>query len=162
MVVSLIACMARNRAIGFQGRLLYHLPADMARFKQLTMGHTVIMGRCTWQSLPSGALPHRRNIVVSRSLAEADGAEVVSSLTDALTLCRDEEEVFIIGGEQIYGLALPLADRLYLTIVDDPPEKADAYFPEYSRSEWRVIKSTVFKDGEWQTEFVELSRSCPH
>lgn len=140
-LLSVIAAVARNNAIGRKNRLLYRLPNDMKRFKALTTGHTVIMGRRTFESLPQGALPHRRNIVLSRQEdAVFEGAERFGSLSEALSHCRTEEEVFVIGGAEIYRQALPLAGKLYLTFVEDTPADADAYFPPLVSGEWRETK----------------------
>ncbi len=137
-MICIIAAVAQNGAIGYRNDLLYHLPNDLRRFKSLTTGHTVIMGRRTFDSLPKGALPNRRNIVLSRNVKELPGAEVYSSLTKALDACLPEEEVFIIGGSSVYAEAFPLADRLCLTEVLDTPAEADAFFPMYDSDEWEV------------------------
>ncbi|MBO4642711.1 MAG: dihydrofolate reductase [Bacteroidaceae bacterium] len=137
-MICIIAAVAQNGAIGYQNDLLYHLPNDLRRFKSLTSGHTVIMGRRTFDSLPKGALPNRRNIVLSRNVKELPGAEVYSSLTKALDTCLPDEEVFIIGGSSVYAEAFPLADRLCLTEVLDTPAKADAFFPTYNNDDWEV------------------------
>ncbi len=137
-MLTVISAITPNRAIGLRGQLLYHLSADLRRFKALTTGHTVVMGRKTFESLPKGALPNRRNIVLSRHQA-ADafpGAEAFGSLQEALSACSPEEQVFIIGGESVYAEAMPLADRLCLTHVHAVPDEADAYFPEYDAEEW--------------------------
>ena len=111
-MISVIVAIARNRAIGFENRLLYRLPDDLKRFKALTTGHTIIMGRKTFESFPKGALPNRRNIVLSRNKAAVfPGAETFSSLQEALSHCKEEEEIFIIGGESVYKEALPLAQK---------------------------------------------------
>ena len=120
-MISIIAAVARNRAIGLNNHLLYWLPNDLRRFKALTTGHTIIMGRLTFESLPKGALPNRRNIVLSRSDKQFPGAETFPTLEAALKACADDEEVFIIGGASIYEQALPLANRLLLTEVNDTP-----------------------------------------
>lgn len=136
--IVLIAAVARNRAIGRDNQLLWHLPEDMAHFKQLTAGQTVIMGRKTWESLPPRfrPLPGRRNIVISR---QADfptpGAELANSLESALQLASTAEVAFIIGGEQIYAQALPHAQRLEITEVELSPD-ADAWFPAISDQDW--------------------------
>ncbi len=140
MKINIIVAMAKNRAIGFRNRLLYHLPDDMKRFKALTTGHTVIMGRRTFESLPNGVLPLRRNIVISRSLNHIDGCEVYSSLDLALQKCLGEQEVFIIGGESIYRQALAVAHRIYLTLIDDMPTQFDTLFPETDMRRWQVTK----------------------
>ena len=136
-MISLIAAVSRNRAIGYQNKLLYWLPNDLRRFKSLTTGHTIIMGRRTFESLPKGALPNRRNIVLSHSGAQFPGAETFPTLEAALMSCRPDEEVFVIGGASVYRHALHLADRLCLTEIDDTPTQADAFFPDYS--DWTAI-----------------------
>ena len=136
MRINIIAAVARNRAIGFQNKLLYWLPNDLKRFKQLTTGHTIIMGRKTFDSLPKGALPNRRNVVLSRSTATILGCDVYTSLSEALSHCSADEDIYIIGGASVYQEALPLADRLCLTEIDDTPKEADAFFPEYDG--WKV------------------------
>ena len=137
-MISIIAAVARNMAIGRGNKLIYWLPNDLRHFKALTTGHTIIMGRRTFQSLPKGALPNRRNIVLTRSGKEFPGAETYSSLREALDSCLPSEEVFVIGGATVYAEALPLADRLCLTEVDDEPEGADAFFPQVSSDLWKV------------------------
>lgn len=138
MKVALIAAVAQNGAIGNGNKLIYWLPNDLKRFKQLTTGHTIIMGSNTFRSLPKGALPNRRNIVLSRKEAEFPGAEKFTSLERALDSCREEDIVFIIGGEMLYKSALPLSDILYLTEVEDTPEEADAFFPTFDKKEWQI------------------------
>ena len=136
-MLSLIAAVALNRVIGCQGRLPWQLPADMAHFKSLTMGHTIIMGRCTYDSLPHGALPHRRNIVLTRSRKAIEGCDCYASLEEALNHCTEEEEVFVIGGASVYRQAMDRADVLNLTEIDDLPEEADAFFPPYD--DWEEV-----------------------
>lgn len=131
MTINIIAAVARNRAIGIDNKLIYWLPNDMKRFRLLTTGHTIIMGRRTYESLPNGALPNRRNIVLSRSTTELPGCDCYRSLEEALQHCDPDEEVYIIGGASVYRRALPLADRLCLTEVDDTPKEADTFFPPY-------------------------------
>ena len=137
-MISIIAAVAENNAIGLNGKLLYWLPADLKRFKALTTGHTIIMGRKTFESLPKGALPNRRNVVLSRSKQDFPGAECFPSLTDAIASCSAEEDIYIIGGASVYAEALPLADRLCLTEVHDTPAEADAFFPGFDRKEWNI------------------------
>ena len=137
-MISIIAAVARNMAIGRGNEPIYWLPNDLRRFKALTTGHTIIMGRRTFQSLPKGALPNRRNIVLTRSGKEFPGAETYSSLREALDSCLPSEEVFVIGGATVYAEALPLADSLCLTEVDVEPEGADAFFPQVSSDLWKV------------------------
>lgn len=117
MTVSLILAMADNRVIGRDNELPWHLPADLRRFKKLTVGHAIVMGRRTWESI-GRPLPRRRSIVVSRDPSyRAPGAEVAGSLEEALDLAADDDEVFVIGGAAVFAAALPRADRLYLTRV---------------------------------------------
>ena len=115
MTINIIAAVAKNRAIGKDNKLIYWLPNDLKRFKALTTGHTIIMGRKTFESLPKGALPNRRNIVLTRSAKEIPGCDCYRSLEEALTHCDEDEQLFIIGGASIYKQTLPIADRLYLT-----------------------------------------------
>lgn len=137
MRISIIAAVARNRAIGKDNKLLYWLPDDLRRFKALTTGHTIIMGRRTFESLPKGALPNRRNIVLSRTVHDFPGCDVYTSLDEALKHCSDEEDIYIIGGANVYAQAIDRADRLCLTEIDDTPDGADAFFPEYG--DWREV-----------------------
>lgn len=137
-MISIICALAQNNAIGYNNKLLYHLRADLQRFKALTTGHTIIMGRRTFESLPKGALPNRRNIVLSRqSNISFPGTEVFPSLTEALKACATDEQIYIIGGESVYAEALPLADKLCLTHIEAIPEHADAFFPPFDQSEWK-------------------------
>lgn len=136
-MIHIIAAIDRRRSIGFRNRLLFHLPDDMKHFKELTTGHTVIMGRLTFQSLPKGALPNRRNIVLSRKAdTRCPGAEVYPSLEEALQHCTADEEVYIIGGASVYKQAMPLADELCMTEIDAQAPVADAYFPPISQTVW--------------------------
>ncbi len=160
--IVLIAGVARNGAIGRDNGLLWRLPEDMAHFKALTMGHPVIMGRKTWDSLPARfrPLPGRRNIVLSRNAdLQLDGAEVVASLHEALAACADTELVFVIGGAQIYAEALPRADRLELTEVD-ADYAADAFFPAWDRAQFAEIsrKSSASPEG-LRYDFVRFERN---
>lgn len=135
-MISIIANVAKNRAIGNNNRLIYWLPNDMKRFKALTTGHTIIMGRNTFLSLPKGALPNRRNIVLSRSAKAFEGCDVYPSLDEALKHCTSDEDIYIIGGASVYKQALAMADRLCLTEVDNTPAEADTFFPPY-QDEWK-------------------------
>lgn len=139
--ISIIAAVARNGAIGLNNKLLYWLPNDMKRFKTLTTGNTIIMGRKTFESLPKGALPNRRNIVLSRtaSLDSFPEAECFRSLEDALNSCVDTENVFIIGGESIYRDSMDVAGKLVITEVDDEPAEADAFFPQIDTALWKKV-----------------------
>lgn len=138
MTLSIICALTQNHAIGLKGGLLYYLPADLKHFKQLTTGHTILMGRKTFESLPKGALPNRRNLVVTHQHDfTAPGIEVFHSIEEALQACKDDEEVFAIGGESIYEATLPLAQRLCLTHIEATPEEADTFFPPYDKTAWQ-------------------------
>lgn len=164
MTKSIIVAIAKNFAIGKNNDLLYHMPADMRHFKETTMGHPVIMGRNTFYSFPRRPLPGRRNIVLAlphELPADNEGAEWVTSLDDALQLCNPDDEIFFIGGAYVYRQTLPLADKLYLTIVDDEPADADAWFPEIDYSQWDVISRQDFPADErhqYPYSFLELVR----
>ena len=140
-MISIIVAIAQNGAIGYKGDLIYHLSADLRRFKELTTGNTVIMGRKTYESLPKGALPNRRNIVLTRQHGVSyPGTEVYSSLDEALSKCARDEKVYIMGGAQVYTQALPMADELEITLVNDTPALADTFFPEFGSDEsWHLI-----------------------
>lgn len=158
-MISIIAAVAGNRAIGYKNKLIYWLPDDLKRFKQLTTGHTIIMGRNTYLSLPKGALPNRRNVVLSRSQTDFPGCESYSSLKEALDRCLPGEEVFIIGGASVYRQAMTVADRLCLTEIDDVPQEADTFFPDYS--DWKEKKREVHEKDErhdYRFAFVEYER----
>ncbi len=150
-MICIIAAVASNRAIGYKNKLLYWLPNDLKRFKALTTGHTIIMGRRTFESLPKGALPNRRNIVLTRGVSTFPGAETFPTLKQALDSCPQGELVFIIGGASVYEQALPLADKLCLTEIDDTPKKADAFFPDYS--DWKV-ETSESHDRDEKHEFA--------
>jgi len=134
--LTLIAAVARNGVIGRDGKIPWRLPGDLPRFKRITMGHPVIMGRKTWLSLDK-PLPGRRNIVISRTAGlKLEGAEVFASLAEALAHCTGASEVFVIGGTEAYREALPRAQRLLLTEIEADIE-GDAFFPAFDRDEWR-------------------------
>ena len=137
MIVSLVLAMSENRVIGRDGGLPWHLPKDLQHFKKLTVDHTVIMGRKTFDEIKH-PLANRRNVVVSRNPDfQPRGATVVPSLDEALALGATEREVFVIGGGEIFRLALPRADRLYLTIVHASVE-GDTYFPSFDATAWAL------------------------
>ena len=151
MRVSLVAAVARNGVIGRDGSVPWRLPEDMQRFRALTMGHPVVMGRKTWESLPDRfrPLPGRDNVVVTRNPDwAAQGADRVGSLEDALRLLEPEPEVFVIGGGEIYAAALPFADELVLTEIDAEIE-GDTTFPEWERSDFEEVSRErhVNEDG---------------
>ena len=160
--LNIIVAVAKNGAIGFNNELLYRLPNDLKRFKTLTTGHTVIMGRKTFESLPKGALPNRRNIVLSRQEGlHYENAECYSSLEDALMQCDYWEDVFIIGGAELYKQTLDMASRIYLTLIDDTPTEADAFFPQWSSDEWEEVLREEHPADDKHTQaytFVDLVR----
>lgn len=131
MTINMIAAVARNRAIGFENKLIYWLPNDLKRFRQLTTGHTIVMGRRTFESLPKGALPNRRNCVLTRTAPTLPGCECFASWDDFIATCQPDEQVYIIGGASLYTTLIDKADRLCLTEIDDTPAQADTFFPDY-------------------------------
>ena len=158
-MISIIAAVAKNRAIGFKNKLIYWLPNDLKRFKALTTGHTIVMGRNTYLSLPKGALPNRRNVVLSTTVKELPGCEVFPTLEAALKSCKGDEDVYIIGGARVYEQAMAIADRLCLTEVDDTPQEADAFFPDYS--DWKIDKKEAHPKDErhaYDYAFVDYIR----
>ena len=136
-MIKIIAAIAQDGALGLDNQLLYRMPNDMKRFKALTTGNTIIMGRKTFESFPKGALPNRRNIVLSRTTKELPGAECFTSIDEALKACSTDELIYIIGGASIYEQALPLADELCITHIENTPSKADAFFPPIDKSIWK-------------------------
>ncbi len=145
--LSLIVAMAKNGVIGADNRIPWHLPAELKIFKDATMGHHIVMGRRTWESIDR-LLPGRTTVIVTRQAEyRVPGAIVAHSLDEALAACRDDDEVFVIGGAELFRLALPNADRLYLTIVDAEPE-GDTYMPEIDLSRWREASSKRYAADE--------------
>lgn len=138
--ISAIVAIDRNGAIGRQGQLLCHLPADMRHFKDTTMGHSIVMGRTTFESFPKGALHGRQNIVVTRNKDYApQGVTVVHSIAEALAAATMPGEVMVIGGEQIYRATFQLVTTLYLTVIDNEFADVDAYFPRIDLRSWTII-----------------------
>lgn len=142
-IVSIIVAIDQKNAIGKDNQLLCHLPNDLKYFKNVTQGHTVIMGRKTYESLPNGALPNRRNIVLSRNKdLRLERCEMADSLENAIALCKDESEVFIIGGATVYGKAVEFADKLYITYIHHTFEGTDAFFPQIDTNKWVEVSKT--------------------
>ena len=139
-MISLIAAIGKNNELGKGNTLLWHMPADMKFFRDTTRGHAVIMGRKTFESLP-GVLPNRRNVVITRDKSYLrDGVDVVHSLEEALNLFKGKnEEIFIIGGAEIYKQSMSIADRLYITHIDAEEKDADAFFPEIIPIVWNEV-----------------------
>ncbi len=139
MKISVIAAMSENRVIGRDGALPWHLPADLARFKSITTGHTVLMGRKTFESVGQ-PLPNRRTIVITRNNDyQGAGVVIAHSLDEALDHAAREDEIFILGGEAVYRIALPRADRLYLTIVHATIQ-GDTHFPPFDPDQWKLVE----------------------
>lgn len=161
MTLSIIVAVASDGAIGRANDLLWHLPADLKRFKELTTGHTILMGRKTFESLPRGPLPNRRNIIISRSLPAQPGAEVYPTIQQALEACASDEEVFIIGGGEIYRQLLPNTEQIYLTRVQASLPDAEVFFPELDSTEWIEEAREVYprdERNEYDTELLLLRR----
>lgn len=159
-MVTIIAAVGRNKALGKNNDLIWHLPADLRRFKEVTRGHHVIMGRKTFESLGK-PLPHRTNIIVSRnSNYKADGCVVVGSLEEALKEAHSDPNPYILGGAQIYEQALEVADRMDLTLVHEDFE-ADAFFPDFSDENWEETGRQDFKKDEknpYDYSFVQYKK----
>jgi dihydrofolate reductase len=153
--LALIVGLARNRGIGLRGALPWHVPEDLKRFKALTMGHAIIMGRKTHESI-GRALPGRRNIVVTRGSAVFPGCDTVNSLEQALALTAEDELPFIIGGSQLYAEALPKVTHLFLTQLDRDVE-ADTFFPELKTTDWQEVKREAGTTAG--VTFVDLRRT---
>jgi len=140
MEIALIVIVDENNGIGKNNKLLCHLPADLKRFKELTTGHSIIMGRKTFESLPNGPLPNRRNIVITKNINfDANGCQVVHSVEQTLDMIKNESKVFVIGGEQIYNEFIDTADILYITKIKHVFE-ADAFFPKIDFNKWQLIE----------------------
>lgn len=162
MSLAAIVVVAENGAIGKNGDLLCHLPADLKHFKNITMGHTIIMGRRTWDSLPKGALPGRKNVVITRNPHfTAPGAEVYHSLEEALEATANDGDRYIIGGGMLYNETFSLTDTLHLTLLHASFPDADTFFPEYDNSQWEEISREDHEADErnpYDYSFVELRR----
>jgi len=157
--ITLVAAMGKNRAIGLDGKMPWHLPAELQHFKQLTMGKAILMGRKTWQSI-GRPLPGRQNIVISRNPGfVASGADLADSLQSAIEISRSDE-IMVIGGGQLYALALSLANRMVLTLIDIEPE-GDTWFPEWDINDWQQTGERQFPvaaDNPLAYRIVELVR----
>lgn len=133
--ISIIVAIAENNAIGKDNELLWHIPADLKRFKAITTGHTIVMGRHTFESLPNGPLPNRRSVVISRSTAAIAGCVMADSIEDAILKMDELEENFVIGGGEVYEQFMPFADKLYLTLIHKQFD-ADTFYPAIDFDEW--------------------------
>ena len=147
-MISIIVAVSENWGIGKDNELLWHLPEDMKRFKRLTLGNTIIMGKKTWESLPRRPLPGRKNIVLTDILDENfEGSLTAYSIEDALSKCEKGQEIFVIGGGSIYRQFMTIADRLYITHVHESGP-ADVYFPVIDLKTWKVIEKEEFIENE--------------
>jgi dihydrofolate reductase len=159
--ISLIVAMAKNRVIGINNTLPWHLPPDLKHFKSLTMGHHIVMGRKTYESIGK-PLPGRTSVVVTRNAGYAvSGVLVVNSLPAAIQACGDDKEIFVIGGAELYHHAITLADRIYLTEIDADID-GDAHFPEFNRDEWHEVSRDMNSQREPQPldfHFVTYQRN---
>ena len=162
MQISIIVATAQGNAIGRKGDLLFHISADLRRFKEITMGHPIIMGRKTFESFPKGPLPGRQNIVITRQSDYAkEGITVTGSFSDALAAANDADEVFVIGGGEIYREAINRASKLYLTEIDATVEDADTFFPTIESQQWQISEEVEWIEDERtgaRYRFVCLSR----
>ncbi|WP_430974312.1 dihydrofolate reductase [Sunxiuqinia rutila] len=158
--ISIIVAIAQNFAIGKNNDLLFHLPNDLKHFKEITSGHTIIMGRNTLLSLPKWPLPNRRHVIISDQPDDCfEGCEMVASIEEAIEKVKDEKEAFIIGGGMIYKQFYPLANKLYLTVVHQDFE-ADVYFPEIDYSNWEQESREDFHDEKngFDYSYINLVR----
>ena len=162
-MVIIIAAIAKNNAIGKNNQLIWHLPADLRRFKSITLGQTVVMGRKTFESLGK-ALPNRKNVVITRNRNfKKEGVTVVNSLEEALEFSKEKENIYILGGAEIYSQALPIADLLDLTLIHGHFE-ADTFFPVIDQNIWKEIKREDHKKDDknaYDYSFVTYKKSGP-
>ena len=157
MTISLIAAIDRNRVIGKDNSLPWKLPADMKRFKELTKGKPVIMGRTTFESIGK-PLPNRINIILTRDKNfKAEGCVVVHSVGDALKAAKGHEEIMVIGGANVYSQFINIADKMYLTFIEGEFE-GDAYFPEYVERKWKETSREEHEENNLRFDFVDLER----
>jgi dihydrofolate reductase len=153
MIISIIAAIAENNVIGKDNKLIWHLPADLKHFKELTSGHHIIMGRKTWESIGKKPLPDRTNIVITRDKNyKTEGCILVHSLDEALAAAKGQEEVFVIGGAEIYKQAMDKADKLYITRVHHKFE-GDTFFPEIGKEWFEAINNDFEKDSKNKYDF---------
>ena len=157
-IISIIVAIARNNAIGKDNKLLWHISEDLKRFKNLTTGHTIVMGKRTYESLPFRPLPNRRSIVITDIVGESiAGCEMAYSIEDAIAKMEPDKENFIIGGGSVYRQFFPLADKLYLTLVEKDYD-ADTFFPDIDFSEWEVLHKEQHSAQEFLYSYIDLVR----
>ncbi len=152
--------MSRNMVIGKNNKLPWKLSADLKRFRKITSGKPVIMGRKTFESI-GRPLPNRINIIITRdSNYKAEGCVIANSAADALKAAKNHDEIMIIGGEQIFKEFLPIANRMYLTLIDEDFE-GDAHFPEYDKNKWKEVSREAHEDNSLKYSFVNLEKILP-
>lgn len=157
-IISIIVAIASNNAIGKDNQLLWHIPEDLKRFKRLTTGHTIVMGKRTFESLPVRPLPNRRSIVITDVPEEViEGCVMAYSIDDAISKMENGVENFIIGGGSVYRQFLPLADKLYLTLVDQAFD-ADTFFPEIPMEQWNLIHKEERSMEQFNFAYLDLQR----
>lgn len=159
-IISLIAAMEECNGLGFKNTLPWHLPADLSHFKAITLGKPIIMGRKTFESI-GRPLPKRHNIVLTKTIFNAEGISVVTSMDEALSICKGIDEVMIIGGASIYAQSIYRAQRLYLTRIHHH-FKSDVYFPLWNPEEWTLISSELRlkdKENSYDMTFEQFNRS---
>ena len=157
MIISLIAAVGKNNVIGVDNKLPWNLSADLKRFRAITSGKPVIMGRKTFESIGK-PLPNRKNIIITRDKNyKADGCIMASSSEEALNAAKGNKEIMIIGGEQVFKMFLPKANKMYLTIIEKDFD-GDAYFPEYDKNGWAEVSREEHKDSGLKYAFVDLER----
>lgn len=155
-MISIIVAIAKNGVIGCHNRLIWHISEDLKRFKRITSGHPVVMGRKTYESL-GRALPNRQNVVISRDTTlQIEGVAVVSSIEQAVGLFPRDEEIFIIGGGEIYNQTISIADKLYITRVDQSPQ-GDTFFPDIDLQEWQLSLEEL-RDGYTFEEYIRKDK----
>ncbi|ASB48892.1 dihydrofolate reductase [Alkalitalea saponilacus] len=155
MHISIIVVIDKKGGIGFSGDQLAYISGDLKRFKQLTTGHPIVMGRKTYESLPNGALPNRRNIVLTRNpQLTCNGCEMARTIEDVLDKCRKEQELFVIGGGEVYDIFMPVATRIYFTHIHHKFDDVDTWFPEIKRDDWNsVMMEGPFTDPKTNLQF---------
>lgn len=159
MKLTLIAAIDENNTLGADNDLIWSLPDDMKHFVRSTKGHAVIMGRKTFESIDSKPLPKRHNVIITRNTDfEAEGVSIVHSLEDALDLVKDDDQPFVVGGAQVYKLALPHAQQLEITHIHHAFDGGDAFFPEIPSSDWKVTKEEYHPTDEKHAQDFTITR----
>jgi dihydrofolate reductase len=144
---AIVVAIGKNREIGKNNDLLWRLSDDLKRFKSITTGHTIVMGRKTFDSLPKGALPNRRNIVLSHQKTKIEGVEVYNSIDDIVKACENDDKIFVIGGASLYQLFIDKVKQMHLTTVDATFE-ADVFFPNFNFNEWQIVEKKTIQAND--------------